>query len=201
MKKFSLTVFKNAEANREALLACLDQGLNREQIANQLGVAPNTANLYLSVLGFKPRRKARPKDEAKSLEMFELRKSGKTLAEIGAHFSVTREYVRQCLNKHYPDVIFPKHQAKTRPCRYCGTSFHSYVKNAEHCSRECWGLAKRKGVFTRDLAERLMKMRDQDKTWAKIEEETGIANLRSQVQRHLGIIFSTEEREKYFTEY
>jgi len=35
------------------------------------------------------------------------RKDGKSLAEIGANFRITRERVRQILNKHSPDSLYP----------------------------------------------------------------------------------------------
>lgn len=75
----------------------MDNGFTREEIARLCGWKLNTINRYLSVnnLCNDPIRA----DEDRAFAMASMYRAGKTLNEIGEHFDLTRERVRQILTK------------------------------------------------------------------------------------------------------
>ena len=74
-------------------------------------------------------------------EIIKLRKEGKLLREIGAIYNITRERVRQILNKQNirgrvrPSVLVPK------TCPTCGKVFMKYI--VTYCGRKCFATARK----------------------------------------------------------
>jgi hypothetical protein len=82
-----------------------DQGLTRQQVADEVGVKYT----YISIVGTKhaisfrrqPYSGAKRKPDSREFRMASLYTSGKTLKEIGQEFGVTRERVRQLLKTFF----------------------------------------------------------------------------------------------------
>lgn len=81
-----------------------EQGLTRAQISAAIGLTYQTvsrlasrADIFISRQGYAGAESA---DSARVRQMAELYKSGRTLAQIGKRFNLSRERIRQILTKH-----------------------------------------------------------------------------------------------------
>lgn len=90
-------------ANRVATLKmCCDQGMTREQAAQLMGLSYLTVARLISQHGIPFVRAGKiTEPNQRSIDMAALYKSGKTLLEIGAQYGITRERVRQIINKFH----------------------------------------------------------------------------------------------------
>lgn len=90
-----------SQTRLEAVIACAEAGLTRQEAAKRLSVSYMTIGNYARRynIPFK-HAKARGADD-RSLAMQALYRDGYTLEEIGAQFSVTRERVRQIIKKEF----------------------------------------------------------------------------------------------------
>lgn len=75
-------------------------------------------------------RKATPRE----VEMIGMRLGGKTLEEIGEHYGITRERVRQLLMRNGIDTT---NAVYTLTCEYCRKPFKALGNIAHFCRPEC----------------------------------------------------------------
>lgn len=87
----------------EALRDCRARGLTRLEAASELGLTPATVHRYCHdfSIEFPHGRSCDPKTITKAEAMAAMYSGGKTLAEIGELFGVSRERVRQIMTKHH----------------------------------------------------------------------------------------------------
>jgi len=199
----SPTILKNAQAVETELRALVLQELNLYQIARTLDISPATARRYMSHLKIKPfgkRKKRNNKPDHRIEEMVKMRKNGQTLDEIGTFFNITRERVRQILQKQCPDFVFPIRIVKSQTCNHCGVSYVPSGPGSQFCNQKCMGVA-RNLTFNRDTAIKVMRQRDQGKKWSEVANELGqgASNVvfRARIQRYKHF-FSSTEQELYF---
>ena len=202
--KFSETIIRNALNCEHRLKKLTEEGLSLGQIANELRIAPGTAARYLRVLDLPvpKHRKQRQHDKDEVIpKMLEMRQNGMSLIEIGKHFNVSRECVRQKLARWCPDIVLPTFIKKQRTCNHCGNPFTPVANHIRFCSTECGGLGRSKERWNRDTAEQMMRLRKEGKTWSEVAQEIGSKYngtiLRSRLQRHMHL-FSSKEQEIYF---
>lgn len=197
----SPVITRNAKAVESELRALHSDNLTLYQIARALKLSPATVRRYMNHLkiGTCKRRKDRDSTpDHRVEEMVEMRKKGFTLDSIGAKFNLTRERVRQILQKECPDIILSR-RAKTQGCAHCGLDYIAAGTGSRFCSHKCKGAAKT--MFNRDTALDVMRERDNGMTWGEIAEILGNGAdhhvFRARIQRFKGF-FSASEQEKYF---
>ena len=138
--------------------------------------------------------------EEEIMKMIEMRKEGKTLQEIGDIYGVTRERIRQRIASVQPEVVLQGLGPRIkRFCAVCENPLPSRTKN-DTCSAHCKNVKNQKFIFTRDDALRIMKYRDEGKTWAQIGVEYGFKKpylFRIYLERKIDVILSSEEKAKY----
>lgn len=207
----NLTTLKNAILHEEKLRKMIGEELALGHMAAELGCAPASVRRWLVELGLpvpthrKPRGQS-PQIAKQTEEFLKLRLSGQTLLQIGNQFGVTREYVRQCLQRKYPDTVFPGITSKKRittHCESCGASFHSRNVGDRFCSTAC----KRqfRSRINRDTAEQIMRLRDLNLSWDSVASvvKPGVSGVifRSSLIRWQKVLWSSEEQEKYFPKF
>lgn len=85
-----------------AIAECAEQGLTRQEAAESLGLTYATIHRYAAKLSLEFKRPGTgPADAERSAAMVAMFQAGKTLAEIGELYGVSRERVRQILNKYH----------------------------------------------------------------------------------------------------
>lgn len=201
----SPTIIRNAKAVEKELRALNSNNLTIYQIARALKITPATTKRYMNHLGIKLTKRRKERDTKPDLrvdEMVAMRKKGFTLDSIGGKFNITRERVRQILQRECPDFIFPVRVVKIQRCNHCEVEFTPTGPSPKFCSHKCAGSAK-SSFFNRDTALDIMRERDAGMTWAEITEVLGNGKsrnvFRAQVQR-CKKFFSTMEQLKYFPE-
>lgn len=200
-KQQSATVVRNATEVEAVIRKGIEENLSIEQMANLLQSGTGSVRRWAKVLGIRiPRKRSKQPKNPKIEEFHKMRQSGCTLDQIGKAHGVTREYVRQALNRWYPDEVFPSFHRKKTACKTCGAEFHSHSGKA-YCSIRCRNLDKNINVMSRDLALVVMSLRDQGMTWEQVHGEIRMtpnsAAFRVWLQRHLHF-FSSAERQAYF---
>ena len=199
----SPTILKNAQAVETELRALVLQELNLYQIARALDISPATARRYMSHLKIKPSEKRKKRDnrpDPRTNDMIEMRKSGQTLDQIGTTFNITRERVRQILQKKCPDFVFPVRVVKSQRCNHCEMEFTPTGPTAKFCGHKCAGAAK-SSFFNRDIALKVMRERDNGMKWFEIARLLGNGKSTSVFRSHLQRckhFFSIAEQEAYF---
>jgi len=94
--------FKDARATR--IMECAERGLSMQEAASHLGFHYRTVTRKAKELGIEFRRPNKGAADQERLQaVAAMYRSGKTLAEIGELYGVTRERIRQILSK-YTDV-------------------------------------------------------------------------------------------------
>ena len=198
----SPTITKNAMAMEPELRALHSNNLTLYQIARAMGITATTARRYLTVIGLPTPTRRQDRTTPPDLrvdEMMELRRQGETLDAIGKRFDLTRERVRQILQREMPDFVFPRRPGKSHNCVHCGGSFHSGRASNKFCSQKCKGAAQT--IFNRDTALDVMRERREGRTWDEIAEALGngcsTAMFRCRVQRYKSF-FSAAEQAEFF---
>lgn len=193
---------------KDYIASGIAKGHTGYEIAMETGLAEPTVRRYAQLLGLHlPRKKRKRPDEdvARIQEIVEMRKSGKTLDEVGKVFGITRERVRQIVRKHAPDVVIGGKKTTTE-CAVCGIHFIAKGhRPGIFCSHNCWSAARQiKSGWNRDLAEKIIKLRGQGDTWQQVSDKLGYPRVdvfRSNLQRHISILFSTQEQQHIFPTY
>ncbi|RUU79986.1 sigma factor-like helix-turn-helix DNA-binding protein [Mesorhizobium sp. M7A.F.Ca.MR.362.00.0.0] len=99
-KRASLPVPTSA-VNLNSIRDCASRGLTRAETAAELGLSVATVGQYGREYAIPFRHAGTSMNDARSEPMAAMYKAGKTLEEIGAVYSVTRERVRQILKKYH----------------------------------------------------------------------------------------------------
>lgn len=207
-KKYRKRKYKTQTPQRNALYhepqirKLIGEGLTREQIANEIGISSSSVSAYCDILGLRIPRKKRETTNGLGLqigEILELRKSGKTLNEIGQQFGVSRERIRQVLAKHAPDVAIQTRIPSGRTCPICNKEYHG---SARACSPSCTSIMRNKGRFDRDKIERIMWMRDLGMTWEKVaisieDNSVNVASWRTRLGHAAKTLMNSTERKIY----
>ena len=208
--KMSQRILKTrAEMFRQKIEEALGMGLDRLQASAHVGVSGQTLTRYAEVLGIRqwPRKKRERPQEMKerNAEIMRMRKEGATLEEIGAHFKITRERVRQLLMRHGGDEVPPARISyrTARLCNGCGMMFTPEHNHQTYCNRMCRSLSSMKeGVITRDKAIEIMRLRDLGFTWDDVSDRivpgANRGSFRASLQRQIPILFSSDEQRHYF---
>lgn len=201
----SPTILRNAKAVESELRALHSNNLTLYQIARALQISPATVRRYMTHLGMasaKRRKDRTNRPDLRVTDIIAMRKQGFTLDSIGGKFGITRERVRQILQRECPDFVFPTRPAPIRQCAHCGVDFNPVAQHVRFCSQPCAGSAK-SSTFNRDTALDVMRERDNGLTWAEISKVLGNgqspAVFRSNIQRYKRF-FSAGEQAKYFPE-
>jgi hypothetical protein len=75
-------------------------------------------------------------------KMLELYSQGNTLERVSKVFGITRERVRQILQKIYPDDYAKFRKIKEvwydKLCGFCTGPIHTKIKGIKYCSKKCW---------------------------------------------------------------
>jgi hypothetical protein len=199
----SPTIIRNAKAFEKELRALNSNNLTIYQIARSLKITPATTKRYMNHLGIKLTKRRKDRDTKPDLrvdEMVAMRKKGFTLDSIGGKFNITRERVRQILQRECPDFVFPVRVVRRHRCVHCEGEFTPSGPYVRFCSQKCSGAAK-SSCFNRDTALDVMRERDAGMTWAEISKVLGNgkspAVFRAHIQRSKKF-FSAEEQAKYF---
>lgn len=127
-------------------------GMPARVAASRNGVKMQTLYKAMKTLGVPKRGRGlnqkSPEANSRAIEMAELRKT-MTLKAIGERYGITRERVRQIVNKHAPEINVAGKSAtraarkeqtrkkRTRMCQVCGNPFASPFKNQMTCGRKC----------------------------------------------------------------
>lgn len=198
----STTILNNAKKAEQTIKDGVRDNLSGAQIANILRCSPSSVKLWAKILGIDiPRKKRKIPKDKKVEEFYKMRRLGCTLEEIGKSHGVTREYVRQTLARWYPDDVFPSRTRKMTVCQTCGEQFHPNHHYTKFCSTSCKEISKSSAHMNRDLAVKIMELRDLHMTWDQVNAVVNIAKsgirFRSWLQRKMHF-FSTAEQEKYF---
>lgn len=88
----------------EKIQTLLEQGFNKQQIANELNLSMRTVNHYLHSNGVCGRLSNKNYNKSKRIKktyeiMEEIKKGEKTYAEIGRQFGFSRQYVHKLANE------------------------------------------------------------------------------------------------------
>lgn len=198
----SPTIIRNAKTFEKELRALNSNNLTIYQIARALKITPATTKRYMNHLGIKPAKRRKDRDTKPDLrvdEMVAMRKKGFTLDSIGGKFNLTRERVRQILQRECPDFVFPVRVVKSQRCNHCEMEFTPTGPSPKFCSQKCKGSAKT--IFNRETALDIMHERDKGSTWNEVAKAigngSGHAVFRATIQRNKGF-FSIMEQLKYF---
>ncbi len=94
-------VAPSAGVDLEKISGCAARGLSRAETAAELGLSINTIGAYGRENGLLFRHARAVLSDPRSEPMAAMYKAGKTLEQIGAVYSITRERVRQILKKYH----------------------------------------------------------------------------------------------------
>ena len=84
-----------------------------KKVSNKAELSQWLINRHRELAGnvpIKPIKPIKPRD----LKIYELRKEGQTLQKIGNKFGLSRERIRQVLNKLYTIYSLPKHEKEIK---------------------------------------------------------------------------------------
>ena len=164
-------------------------GVHCREIAHHAGYHITQIYLITNRSGFRfPRApgSGRPRGSiftARAAEIIRLRTDGRGLQEIGQQFGISRERVRQIVEKHggieaaaagKKLAAEGRHAAtvERRPktiCGFCNKTFQNY-RTRKYCSMKCSNYAKRRNDA---LAERAWTLRQAGATWAACAQAIG----------------------------
>lgn len=199
----SETILRNARSFEADIRVLLSNHLTLYQVARELKITPATLRRYMEHLGITPPRNRKQRSNPEDFrlpKMIAMRKEGMTLDEIGTYFGLTRERVRQLLEKDCPDTVFPKRLSPRSVCEHCQIEYAASQLRPRFCSAVC-KKANRASAFTRDKALLIMACRDRGCSWGEVSKELhyggSYPSFRASLQRFKHF-FSTEEQRKYF---
>lgn len=181
----------------------LEKGANLLEVQTHFKIGHSALQRVLNKLGIKYDKSKTNKAKGTIEEihkMIEMRKEGKTLQAIGDIYGVTRERIRQQIASVQPEVVLQGLGPRTQ--RFCVVCESPIIRRSKHdtCSHHCYNVKNQKFIFTRDDALRIMKCRDEGKTWEQIGTEYGFKKpylFRIYLERKINIILSSEEKAKY----
>lgn len=195
---------RRAEAFRPLIVEGLADGLHRELLAMHVGISSACLDKYIKLLQLPkpPRKCSDARDPGRDQEILALRQQGLTLQEIGDVHGITRERARQVLSRHFPDVAIGSRLKATRICSCCKKIFTPSRTAQYACSMACKKMSTLTKRWTRDFALRLMELRSLGWGWAAVSNELmpdlTTPAFRSALQLQIPILFSSEERARYF---
>jgi len=201
----SPTILRNAKIFEAELRTLHSNNLTLYQIARALQLSPATVRRYMTHLGMASAKRRKERVNPPDLrvkEIIAMRKNGLTLDSIGGKFNITRERVRQILQRECPDFVFPVRVVRRHRCVHCEGEFTPSGPYVRFCSQKCSGAAK-SSCFNRDTALDVMRERDAGMTWAEISKVLGNGKSPAVFRAHLQRskkFFSAEEQAKYFPE-
>lgn len=197
---------KNARLYEKEIRKCLEDNLTLEACSAETGLSTASFARYCKILGLNRKRKKVVRVDERDEIVFEKRKHGASLQEIGEELGITRERVRQILNKKFPEVVMEKRVRGFIKCPVCDSLRRDNVrKTLPHCSTKCSRLdspIKNHETWNREMAVKIMRLRDQGEAWEKINLllfSNNVSNnwLRAKMMTK-GYLFSLEEWGKYF---
>lgn len=200
------TIERNARLHEEEIRKCLDDNLTLERCSIETGLSIGAFLKYCGVLGLKRKRKKTVRASKRDELILVQRRDGATFQEIAGEFGITRERVRQIIQRKFPEVAIRARIKGYVRCPVCDTLRDSTARpNAPHCSSRCTRLdspIRNHETWNRDMAVKIMHLRDQGKTWEDVSsllfpEGVSYGWLRSKMMVK-GYLFSSEEWEKYF---
>ncbi len=181
--KHSRTVMRNTLAKEKMLRELVAQGFRFPEIRLKANMSASSLNKALEILQLEPNcLKPIPKHPLAD-KIAESLKEGLSMAEIGRMQGLSRERIRQIVVRDHPELI-------------------NYRKPVEF-DVEKLPIPTRRGFrLDRDMAEKIMALRKEGKTWNQVTESMKLkldgALFRVKIQRSLDTVFTKAERKEFF---
>jgi len=182
--KYSRTIVQNALKKRATFEILVAEGLTFAEIKTRCGLADHVLKRYLDVLGLKPSTIKKIHRDPRNQEIIKAREEGLDHAAIGKIYSLSRERVRQIIAKEAPHLI------------------NRHSKQAKLIDIEPKIKKQKRLPITREVAEKVMKLRKQSMTWDQVASRLDPGStgpiFRAKLQRFLPLVFTLEEKEEFF---
>ncbi len=195
--KITSTILRNALRHEPQITKLIAEGLTLGQMGVEMGLPPSSVSRYITALALKRSEPLREESFTRDAEVVAMRLAGATLQECSNKFGVTRERIRQIVQRAAPDVVMARHKpASIKTCIMCGAQTRS-VRQDGCCSLECSRQHRGINKYDRDWAVQIMELRDHEFTWEEVGTELKTPYIRTRLQRKQ-FLFSSDEQLKYF---